>query len=979
MSRIHAVLLGAASLVALSAVPPASAQQSDQAAASHVGQLEEIVVTARKTEEKLQVAPLSVTALTSAKLDAQNVTTAVGLNGLIPNLQISQGSGYGTSINLTIRGVNQADNVLTNDSPIAVYIDGVYNARAMGGLFDLVDLERVEVLEGPQGTLFGRNTTGGAINFITKGPTNDFSVEEQMSYGSYGDFRTRTEINTGEIGDTGLRALFAYSHHQNDGYVRNTLVSDDDGFGSVVSDSFYFHLHGDLTEELSFDYRVDYTHERDQPEADSLTTASPVDTAFFGASPLFGGAPLVISPGRLSTDSVYNANPANLDEIYGHALTLDYDYSDALRLKSITAYRSMADDSHSDQTGQGLLLGPTVNFGNISYATGLGVATGNPVSTQQVAPFQTLCPGDTPNFPSNTCDHQRQYQISEEFQASGVWNELKYVAGLYFFDEKVHEQDPEFLTVPLPAAYLGFAPYYFSPGLVGQIMSDPRVIAAGGNVGIQAYPVTNYYSESKSFAAYQQTSYRPDFLDDKAEFTFGLRYTFDQKTIQQRDFNANNPGCYTDNIANPNACGTFNGAQNWHNLSWLLSADYRLTDDVMGYWRIANAYKAGGFSARTPGDEYQPETDTSYEVGVKSEFLDHRVRINADVFYTQYDNAQINVFVENPVTHAAASVTTNAGGLTYTGGELSFNVIPAKNWLVDGSFGYTSPDFQTFNSVNPATGLTQNYAAQAIDNYASKMTYAIGVEYDFDPFSFGDLSVRADYNFQSPKTFHPLTALSPLNEIIKSTNYHNLSAYVLLKNMQTDYGTWQIKAYGANLINQDQRYAGIDFEIASGISYFGNNSYNPPRTFGAQLTFKFSPASHEEEPAHEAYVPPAPVPPAPKPHSYLVFFDFDKATLTAEGKNIVDEAAKNAGSTSVTHIDVTGHTDTVGSDAYNMRLSKRRAETVAAELEKQGIKSDEIAIIAKGKTDLLVPTADGVKEPQNRRVEIVYGAGGPTS
>ena len=956
MSGFRAVLLSATSLLAFAGTQPASAQQAAQASAG-TGQLEEIVVTARKTEEKLQVAPVSVTAITTAKLEANNVQSADALNTLgIPNLNISKGSGYASAANVTIRGVNQADNVLTNDAPIAMYVDGVYMARQIGDLFDLVDLQRVEVLRGPQGTLFGRNTTGGAINLITRQPGPDFAIEQKLGYASDNEFTSRTVVDTGEIGNTGIRALFAYSHHQLDGWVRNTLTASDDGYGASASDSFYADIRADITDEFSAEYRFDYSNMHAQPAADQLTVVSPADAAYFGASPKFGGAPLIVSPNYRSSLQSYDADPPEHDEILGHSLTLDYDFSDALRLKSITAYRSLANDGHADQAGQGLLLGPVLN------------STTGAVTVQQVHPFLTLCPGDTPVFPSNVCDHQRQYQISEELQASGVWNELKYVAGLYFFDEKVHEEDPEFLTVVLPVAALGLPPAF-----VPFYQSMPSIIAAGGNVGINAYPVTNYWSESKSFAAYQQTSYTPDFLDDKAEFTFGLRYTYDQKTIQQKDFSATAPGCYTDL---PNCSPAF-GAKNWHNLSWLLSMNYKFTDDIMGYWRIANAYKAGGFSARTANNEYDPETDTSYEVGVKSEFLDHRVRINADVFYTQYDNAQINVFVEDPVTHSAASVTTNAGSLDYTGGELEVSVIPAKNWLIDGSFGYTDPQFNTFNSVDPATGKTINYASQAIDNYTSKMTYSLGVEYDFDPFTFGDLSVRADYNFASPKTFHPLTVLSPLNEIIKSQNYHTLNAYVLLKNIETDYGVWEAKLYGTNLINEYQRYAGIDFEIVPGLSYFGNNSYNRPRVIGGQLTFRFSPASHEEAPAHETYVPPPP--PAPKPHSYLVFFDFNKSALTPQGKSIVDDAAKNAETASVTHIDVTGHTDTVGSDAYNMRLSKRRAESVASELEKQGVKSDEIAIIAKGKRDLLVPTADGVREPQNRRVEIVYGAGGPTS
>ena len=156
-------------------------------------------------------------------------------------------------------------------------------------------------------------------------------------------------------------------------------------------------------------------------------------------------------------------------------------------------------------------------------------------------------------------------------------------------------------------------------------------------------------------------------------------------------------------------------------------------------------------------------------------------------------------------------------------------------------------------------------------------------------------------------------------------------------------------------------------------SYFGNNSYNPPQTFGFELTYKFEPKVAEAAPA--AYVPPPVQAVAQAPRSYLVFFDFNKSDLTSQATQIVDQAASNAGPAKVTRLTVTGHTDTVGSDAYNMRLSRRRAESVAARLEKDGIASSEIEIVAKGKRDLLVPTADGVREPQNRRVQIVYDNG----
>src|SRR5580698_874852 len=145
--------------------------------------------------------------------------------------------------------------------------------------------------------------------------------------------------------------------------------------------------------------------------------------------------------------------------------------------------------------------------------------------------------------------------------------------------------------------------------------------------------------------------------------------------------------------------------------------------------------------------------------------------------------------------------------------------------------------------------------------------------------------------------------------------------------------------------------------------------------WGFRLRYRFSDES-EPAAAPAAYVPPPVVAPAAAPKSYLVFFDFNKSDLTAQATQIVDQAASNARPAKVTRLTVTGHTDTMGSDAYNMRLSRRRAESVAARLEKDGIASSEIEIVAKGKRDLLVPTADGVKEPQNRRVQIVYDGAG---
>jgi iron complex outermembrane receptor protein len=958
-SRFVAALCCTSALCAFSVSDMAVAQGSDQPAATGASQgLEEIVVTARRTEEKLQSSPVSVTALTAAKLDQQNITNPTGLQGLVPALTITQGSGYGTGLNVAIRGINQADLNLEQDAPIALYVDDVYNGRMLGGLFDMVDLQSIEVLRGPQGTLFGRNTTGGALNITTRKPGDTFAIQERVGYATYNQVLERIEVDTGEIADTGLKALLAFSHKSRDAVTKTIGVPDSEGNGSLDSNAVFLDVRGDLSDDFSFNYRFDYTTEDDAALASQTTALYPLQAQYYAASAKLGGDPFVVSPTRLGTNGGFNEQPQNHDEFLGHALTMEYVVNDYLQLKSITAYRSFADDSHSDQAAQGRLLGPVFD------ATAPGF-----VKTEYVSPFVTLCPTNTPQLPGNNCDHQRQYQISEEFRASGTYNEFKYVGGLYFFDEHVHENDPEFFTIVQPASDA-----VFGPALGPILRANPAVQAAGGNIGFNSFgTVQNYYGEAKSFASYGNVAYRPDYFDDKFEFSAGLRYSFDQKYVQIRNYALGTvpgtPGfAYT----------TFqNGAHNFHAINYSLSGSYQFTPDVMGYIKISNAYKSGGFSPRAAADpahpfdapSYNPETNTAYEFGVKSEFLDHRLRINADVYYMKYENIQINEFLAS--TGGAGSVTVNAGEATYKGGELEFSFIPAQRWLIEGSYAYVDPNFQRYDYTDPVTGKVLNVADIAQFNYASKQTYNIGIQYDFEPFSFGDLTLRTDYSFQSPRVFHPLILQNPLNEVLKSQNFHNLSARAILANIETGYGLAEFKVYGENLIDEDQRIAGIDFGPSLG---FGNNTYGLKRVFGFELTYKFEPQT-EAAAAPAAYTPPPVQATAPVPKSYLVFFDFNKSDLTPQATQIVDQAAANAGPAKVTRLTVTGHTDTVGSDAYNMRLSRRRAESVAAQLEKDGIASSEIEIVAKGKRDLLVPTADGVKEPQNRRVQIVYDDG----
>jgi len=899
------------------------AQASPQAPG---GGLEEIVVTARKREEVLQTIPLSVTAFSGNTLEKMNISGLDQLGNAVPNLSITPGNSYVGGIEIAIRGIIEQDTILTNDSPIALYIDGVYIARDNGVPLDFVDLERVEVLRGPQGTLFGRNTTGGAVNIITKAPSTEFDISEKIDYASNNELTTRTVVDSGEIGEYGLKAKLSWQHHQMDGYVRNTRDSNpDDWPGADDKDSVNFALHGDITDALSFDYKFDYTAESTSLINYQLTTATPAGIAYFNQGQAVGGNAYQVSATRVGSLALYPVGPRSTLEALGHGLTLDYALNDALNFKLITAYRSMAMNAHESLVGQGLLYGPVLNPVTYAYA-----------GIQRVTPYEVQCTGTS----EDSCDNQHQYQFTEEFQASGTIDNFKYTAGLYYFTEHVGETDPQFYT------YL----VSFAPG------APPY--------GLNIHAEDNYHGRSTSYAGFAQTTYTPPVLDDRIQLTGGVRYTRDEKAV--------------DIMTNPLDIRLL--GRRFGDLSGDFTANFQWTPDIMLYARFANAYKSGGFNARDPGPGYQPEYANNYEGGIKSDWFEKHLRINADIFYTEYTNQQISTFSASTIP--PSTITINAGQSTYLGGELEATIIPADGWLINTSFGYTSPQFQQFPYFNPATGQTTNIANIAKFTYFSKASLATGVQYTFEPMAFGDLSVRADFAYKSGEVYHPNPLQDPLTDILASKSLTDLGANVTLANIPLGFGSTGLKAsvYGKNLLNQAWRTQGIDFS-AFGIGGFGDNVYNRPRVIGFNLAYDFKP-SGEASPAPAAYTPPPAVAPAPAPvaHSYMVFFDFNKSDLTSDAVAIVDQAAKNAGPAKATEITVTGHTDTVGSDAYNMRLSKRRAESVAAQLEKDGIPSSEIAIVAKGKHDLLVPTRDGVREPQNRRVTIVYDSGaGPNS
>jgi iron complex outermembrane receptor protein len=383
-----------------------------------------------------------------------------------------------------------------------------------------------------------------------------------------------------------------------------------------------------------------------------------------------------------------------------------------------------------------------------------------------------------------------------------------------------------------------------------------------------------------------------------------------------------------------------------------LTVNYKLDQS----WSVYAEYAKGiyipdisSFETKTPTVAFpQAEKTTNYQLGTV--FYADNFTFDADIYYIDINNNYIN----QPCTYDRnLTCYVNNGAATYKGiegeGTYAFNEVMGLN--LTGLSIFVNGALMSSKSSN---GLWQPKAP--------KWTAAAGLLYKQNGWKFGLIAkiTGSQYEDAQNLTYYRLPSYSNVN-FTGGYQFDNYEISVNVDNILNSRAVLDISEAG-----------GLQNNPATSLDQY---IFQAPISATVTLKAHFGGGDMAPE-ATAAYVPPPVVAPAPSvPKSYLVFFDFNKSDLTAQATSIVDQAAKNAGPAKVTKLEVTGHTDTVGSDAYNMRLSRRRAESVAAQLEKDGIPSSEIAIVAKGKRDLLVPTADGVKEPQNRRVQIVYEGG----
>ena len=628
--RTRKALLACSALAAM--VPAQAWAQDEQVADQPSAGIQDIVVTARRTEESIQRVPVSVTALNADQLEALDIQGFADIGKAVPNLDVQRQFGSASAPQYFLRGVSTGTLKFEADAGIGLYIDGIYLGRPAGTAFDLADVERVEALRGPQGTLFGRNSTGGAINFITSAPTGEFGVRAEGTLGNFDRRKGRITVNLPAFGP--LSARLSYMHDENTGYVKNLTpgrtftfaapfgtIRSAETFGAENTEAFSAAIRLDAG-PLVADYKFDYTDKVSTQLGQQLLGYDPSYTAGVGNPPFYTAAPSIYVPAstvRQDALALDFTTPSHL-KIQGHSLTLAYDVNDNVTLKSITGFRKLDEFVGGNDIDGGAYVVGGLPFTNIS-----------------------------------SVEDRHQKQFTQEFQILGKSGNLDWVLGGFYFRETGSDNNPVFIGVLFPTGTTIRPRLTPTDGNTIDVFGVPSDYLAGADTSIR----------NKSIAGYAHLGYKTD----RFELAGGVRYTKDDRREIVRAAGL---------VPAFAPAGTYDASfDHW---DFDATATYIANENVRAYARFATGYLSGGVLG---GTVFQPETVKSYEVGVKADLLDRTLRVNAAYFITRRRNVQTIGFSAASGTFIFSSPEGRENGF-----ELELTAKPSPNFTFNASYGY---------------------------------------------------------------------------------------------------------------------------------------------------------------------------------------------------------------------------------------------------------------------------------------------------
>jgi len=844
-SRAAQFLVGASLMILAS---PALAQE--KAAADGSSGLEEIVVTAQKRTENLQDVPIAISALSADKVDRLNIRDSRDLSGLAPNVTIVQSTTSNSAAVISIRGISSpASESFGLDQANALYIDGIYIARSGASALDVSDIERVEVLRGPQGTLFGRNSTGGAIAFISRDPSEETRVTARAGVGNFGAWNTKLTLDPGALGP--LKTSFSYVHNQRNGTVDNLLEADKSNDpGARKTDAVRFAAKLDMGGTGSIRYIFDWSKTVGRPNAFQLTNVAdgtarpalvvngqpgitqtqqaPVQQLLASATFLEAGCAALAAPTRAYRDTIcLNADEDAIDKMQGHNLQLQNDFG-GFKVKSTSGYRKWDSITPgSDLDGLGTFRTPL--FSNATLFNGMPAALLQFIPSIPAAARPAIAAAAVPTTTQGLFDTnnvRKHEQFSTELEVSGDTDNLDWVVGAFYFWERGSEVNPQNSGFALDTNTIFTANFgALGPSFVAANPARFRTVVTNG--------LLSYIAKAESKAIYGQATWYAGGRDGKLSFTGGLRYTWDDKDMTRFQTGATAP-------ATPDV-----GAAKFKRLTWNAVGRYEFTDDVSAYLRAASGYRSGGFNAPDTTQAgtstlvpFQPEKITSFEGGLKTELMDRRLRLNTAIYHNRFKDLAANVPVVTATPGVFGSRIVNVGKVDYTGFEIDGQAILSDNFSLDGSFGYVDINYKSF--LIPTSGAAGapivDVSSIARPGYTSKYTMNIAANVRVPLSDNGmQLNGRVGYTYESPKYSFTNTIATPFNEQLRSDAKKQVDAQVSIDKIPLGGAEAQVMLWGKNLTNRHEFARGIDF----GALGYGGGFFADPRTFGASLGVKF--------------------------------------------------------------------------------------------------------------------------------------------
>jgi len=771
-------------------------------AAPALGQIDEIVVKARKRDESIQTVPIAVTAFDAETISGSLESNISDFSKFVPNVQLADNQFAGGALNMSIRGIQFSDLEKSFEPSVGVSIDGVFLASSTGANIDVFDLEQIEILRGPQGTLYGRNTIGGSINVRHTKPTGEFGIKARGRYGSFDRKEGSVILNLPKIADQ-LSTKFNFFIKNEDLFTDNVDsledIDEDRGqdiidFGGAVlwepTATFNALVNWNVYNDDSFFNPAVNLSILDNPRTPAPFDGElvcPITFAIGGQGCSSASFDLVQASGFENTFGAIGFR--NFIDGVNISAELNAEVGN-LTLTSVTGYRES-----DEQLLEGNLGAPAVDLNAVLPI----FVTAPPIPPAFLPPPGTLAPIFVAKRNQTFNQFSQELRLTSDFD--GPFN---FVGGLYYLSSNytIDNGGPGDSGVPFPTF--------------------------GATGGAQAFlfglPINAFAAEQdlEAYAVFGEGTYD---VTDKLRFTGGFRFTYERKDFMS-DFAASP-------VTNALGAGPedINTGTSWTSPTGRASFDYSFNDDALVYVSWSRGFRSGGFNGRATAisnaGPYDPEIVNSYEIGARTDWLDGRLRVNPTLFLAKYKDKQEEVIEPNPVGLGTLTFVRNAASVTIKGVELEVQAVPMENMFLRASAGYLDAEYDEYLIGGVDVSST------AILRQAPKWTVAVGGDYTWY-FNDAGLTFSTTYNWSDDIVTTPVTTFLDTRGLIEGGGALDLSLTLdSTAGDKNDYG-WSISAFGKDVLQEDNQ---LGAGVQAGIFFFGVLA--PKRRWGIESTFRY--------------------------------------------------------------------------------------------------------------------------------------------